>query len=222
MDNGAASAFSGRPAAVLKHLVSVHVGLDYYDMAKFKKMTKKSTVITTLFQTSGLAANQMGHLNVTRDANGDLRIRSAVPGSDFVSNIVKEVMTRPYDISVLQISSVIVPPGIENINTTSAPPPKPSRNATSPAPGPSHSHKNKTSAPVPAPSSDDDVAPAPSDDDGAPTPASDPPGSDDADAPGPADDDDASSAPRGAGSFVGAVATGVICAAAAAAAAAAL
>ncbi|XP_068649164.1 fasciclin-like arabinogalactan protein 14 [Aristolochia californica] len=227
LDNGAAGSFSGRPDDLLKFLVSLHVVLDYYDLEKLHKMTKKSTLLTTLFQTSGMATNQQGHLNLTHVQSGEFRIGSAVPGSSLVSNVVKEVASLPYNISVLQVSSIIVPTGIENINSSVTPPPAPSPKAATPssAPAPSDSKKNKTT-PAPAPD-DDSVAPAPSDD-GAPSeaPTSGPgpsaelaPAGEDADAPSPSTDDDddssnSSLASRHVVSYVGAV-VGLICMAAA-------
>ncbi|XP_068652695.1 fasciclin-like arabinogalactan protein 14 [Aristolochia californica] len=217
VDNGAAGSFSGRPTDLLKYLVSVHVALDYYDMEKFQKMTKKSTLVTSLFQSSGLATNQQGYLNVTHDQSGEFRVGSAVPGSSLVANIVKEVATYPYNISVLQISNVIVPKGIENINSSTTPPPSPSPKALTPTPmaAPSDGKKNKTS---PAPAPDDSIAPSPSDSDApseAPTPDAGPsaevaPAGDEADAPSPSTDKDDSSGSRHGISYMGAI-VGLIC-----------
>ncbi|RWR82615.1 fasciclin-like arabinogalactan protein 14 [Cinnamomum micranthum f. kanehirae] len=190
VDDGAISAVSGKPEDIAKRILSVHVVLDYYDMEKLKKISmrkKRSTLLTTLFQSTGLARNQQGFINITipklnddGDFDGGIMLGSASPGSGLNSNLLKPVVARPYNISVFQISSVIIPPGIED--EVVPPPPKKA---------PSHSPKR---APSPAPESD---APAPSDESDSPVssppepegPIADGPGADGPAADGPSEPD---------------------------------
>ncbi|WOK92675.1 hypothetical protein Cni_G01366 [Canna indica] len=182
VNNDAASSVSGRPVTELKKILSVHVILDYYDGDKIHKLSNGTAIVTTLFQASGLAADQNGFLNVTDMDNGQVAFGSAAKGAPLSANFVKEVATRPFNISVLQVSSVIIPPGVSggpSSNNTTAPTAAPSNSSASPATTPpSHapsrgavsppgaadapaSHSPPASPPAP-PGPDDSPAGAPS------------------------------------------------------------
>ncbi|XP_042486143.1 fasciclin-like arabinogalactan protein 14 [Macadamia integrifolia] len=179
LDNGAIGSISGKSNDVVKDILALHVVLDYYDQQKLQKISKKTALLTTLFQTSGLANSQLGFLNVTVTSNG-IAFGSAVEDSPIDSNLVKSVASQPYNISVLQISSPIIPQGIDSIkansssNHTNSPPPKKS-------PGPSKAPSPK-SAKAPAPSNDSAAAPSDSPAAGD-APKSSPPAPAEADAP---------------------------------------
>ncbi|KAI6681074.1 hypothetical protein NL676_034955 [Syzygium grande] len=190
VDNSAIGSISGKPLDVLKRILSSHVVLDYYDVDKLQDLSKKSTLLTTLYQTSGTAVNQQGFLNVTKLNGGDIVFGSAVKGADLDAKLVKAVAAQPYNISVLQVSSPIIAPGIDKANATTP--------STSPAATPK---KAPTSSPAKAPvvaetpdsseapAAEEPAADAPADAPEADTPASSPPApaSDaDADAPAPA------------------------------------
>ncbi|XP_039115687.1 fasciclin-like arabinogalactan protein 14 [Dioscorea cayenensis subsp. rotundata] len=119
VDDSGIDAVSGRPVDVVKRILSVHVILDYFDAAKLEKLSGKTTILTTLFQSSGIAANKAGFLNVTDMEDELVSFGSAVPGAGIGANLVKEVFTKPYDLSILQVSDIIVPPGIENLQSSS-------------------------------------------------------------------------------------------------------
>ncbi|XWS16083.1 hypothetical protein CRYUN_Cryun34aG0055200 [Craigia yunnanensis] len=113
------SAISGQSTDAIKKALSVHVILDYYDVAKLENLATKTT-LTTLYQQSGKAQNQQGFLNVTHVGNGPITFGSADPGSNLDSVLLKTISTQPYNISVLQISNIIsVGP---NTTTPSSPP----------------------------------------------------------------------------------------------------
>ncbi|KAK1291061.1 Fasciclin-like arabinogalactan protein 14 [Acorus calamus] len=190
--NGAASSLSGQPADVVKHVASLHVILDYYDVDKLQSPSKGTALLTTLFQTTGLASGQLGFLNVTENKNADAQVAfgSAVPGSPLSAYLVKSIAAQPYNISVLEVSGLIFPPGIVNVKATatatataSNPPPvapapsvapaspAPSKAASPASPAPAHTK----SAPAAAPAGVVD-APAPGvDAEGPVTEASPPP-----------------------------------------------
>ncbi|KAK1316799.1 Fasciclin-like arabinogalactan protein 14 [Acorus calamus] len=110
--NGPASALSSQPPDVAKRLTSLHVVLDYYDIDKLRNLSK-GTTLTTLFQTTGLASGHLGFLNVSHTKNPDgLAFGSAVPGSPLSASLVKTIAAQPYNVSVLEVSAVIFPPGI--------------------------------------------------------------------------------------------------------------
>ncbi|CAN6238076.1 unnamed protein product [Urochloa humidicola] len=225
VDNGAAAGISSLPSDVQRKVLSMHVVLDYYDKAKLEAIKNHTTLLTTMFQSSGQATDRMGFLNFTKRSDGTMVFGSAEPGAPKNSQMVKPVASRPYNISVLQVSAPIVPPGVGGSPDTGAPPPH--KAATAPAPA----AKGKKEAPAPAPSGDDDGgadapadadAPGPAAADG-PTvdgPAADGPGADGPAADGPAADapahkkgsDDAADAPEGsaAGRVVAGAGLGII------------
>ncbi|KAL3512012.1 hypothetical protein ACH5RR_024729 [Cinchona calisaya] len=161
VDNGNMSPVSGKPPDVLKSIMSLHVILDYYDVPKIQHLPKKTAILTTLLQTNGKANGQLGFLNVTNLSPGNIAFGSAVKGSPLRADLVKPIAVQPYNISVLQVSTVIIPLGIDNTtsNSTSSPPPPPS-----PAPGPSPPGKSPAASPpepVPAPDASSPEADAP-------------------------------------------------------------
>nr|CAD1825903.1 unnamed protein product [Ananas comosus var. bracteatus] len=112
VDNSAAGAFSSLQADVLKRALSVHVILDYYDPYKFERLKSKTALLTTLYQASGVAENRMGFLNYTERTDDErMLFGSAEPGAPLTAELVKVVAARPYNISVLQVTAAIIPPG---------------------------------------------------------------------------------------------------------------
>jgi hypothetical protein len=148
------------PHAAVAELVSVHVVLDYLDAAKLAALPPgKATEVTTLYQTSGTARNRTGFLNVTTAPRGAAVFVSAAPGSLVTARFKRAVTAKPYNVSVLQISNLIVPRGF----VTRPPAPKRMRqmaSAPSPAPTPtrmlpdvpSNGDEETVEAPAPAPS----------------------------------------------------------------------
>ncbi|CAO2045734.1 unnamed protein product [Urochloa humidicola] len=198
VDNGAASGISSLASDVQRKVLSMHVVLDYYDKAKLEAIKNHTTLLTTMFQSSGQATDRMGFLNFTKRSDGTMVFGSAEPGAPKNSQIVKSVASRPYNISVLQVSAPIVPPGVGGSPDTGAPPPH--KAAAAPAPA----EKGKKEAPAPAPSDYDGGADAPADADApgpaadgpaADGPAADGPGADGPSADGPAADGPAADAP---------------------------
>ncbi|KAL5974004.1 hypothetical protein ACLOJK_030665 [Asimina triloba] len=162
VDNGAVSGLYSSPADVQKHVLSVHVVLDYYDMEKLKQSSKKSTLLTTLFQSSGLATNQQGFINVTIDkSSGEISMGSAVPGSTLDARVVKQVASSPYNISVLQVSTLIRPAGIDDANASKAPVPSPKAASPAPAAAPSGASSPSPVADGPAADAESPVPEAP-------------------------------------------------------------
>ncbi|XP_059291089.1 fasciclin-like arabinogalactan protein 3 [Lycium ferocissimum] len=106
----------------------------------------------TLFQTTGQANNDQGFLNVTDLGSGSIYLGSAAKGATLGSNLVKSIASQPFNISILQISNVIIPLGIDS-STSSGPSSSPTR------------------APAPGPESKNSPAPSPTPISGAPTPS---------------------------------------------------
>ncbi|KAJ9178884.1 hypothetical protein P3X46_010731 [Hevea brasiliensis] len=171
VDNGNVSPLNGLSSDVQKRVLSLHVILDYYDLAKLQRLSKKSAILTTLYQSTGQAGGKEGFLNVTDMGGDQVAFGSAVAGSSLNANLVQSVTAQPYNISVLQVSSLIMPESVTKSNTSTKTP--------SPAKAPAPS---KAKPPAPA----SDMAPAPADAD---SPTADTPSN----SPSPAADSSASS-----------------------------
>ncbi|KAL3617681.1 hypothetical protein CASFOL_038002 [Castilleja foliolosa] len=145
VENSNLSPISGKSPQVLANILSVHVILDYFDVPKLQNLQNGPTTLTTLFQTTGSARGQQGFLNVTHLSTSSVAFGSAVAGSAAGSNLVKSVFTEPYNISILQVSNIIVPPGVDGPAATTpaptgAPSASPGGSTHSPAPSPRGSH----------------------------------------------------------------------------------
>ncbi|KAI7989449.1 Fasciclin-like arabinogalactan protein 14 [Camellia lanceoleosa] len=152
--NDAMGALSSEPVDVAGRILSVHVILDYYDIPKLQQLSKKSSIVTTLYQASGIASTQQGFLNITDLPNHEVGFASAIKGSHLDVKLVNLVAAQPYNVSVLQVSGIIVTPGIDGNFT--APPKK------APAPAPSKAKAKAKKAPSPSPVATPTPTPTPS------------------------------------------------------------
>lgn len=112
---------SKHPIPVIKHALSLHVLLDYFDGPKLHKLSNGSVLSTTLYQTTGTAQGQLGFVNITdRKKGGKVCFGSGVPGSPLDSTYTKEVKKFPYSLSIVEISQPIIVPGIMSAPAPSA------------------------------------------------------------------------------------------------------
>ncbi|KAI3990552.1 hypothetical protein MKX01_022852 [Papaver californicum] len=111
--NSAMKSLEGKSKDVIKDVMSLHVMLDLF---------QRKTLLTTLFQSRGIADGQQGFLNVTVLSSGEVAFGSVVKVSQLNSHLVKSVVAQPYKIFVLEVSSLIIPQGIDN-SPPSPPPP---------------------------------------------------------------------------------------------------
>ncbi|KAI4377591.1 hypothetical protein MLD38_015190 [Melastoma candidum] len=125
VDNDAIGAISGRPLDAIRRIMSNHVILDYYDQIKLEGIKRRSIIVTTMFQATGIAQQMQGFLNVSKTTDGSIYFGSAMKGATQDSKLVKYVTAQPFDISILQISSPIIAPGIDVINPDLVRPPPP-------------------------------------------------------------------------------------------------
>ncbi|KAB1204501.1 Fasciclin-like arabinogalactan protein 14 [Morella rubra] len=156
VDNKDLAGVSGIPLDTIKKILSLHVILDYYDIEKLTELPNKTALVPTLFQASGLAIGQQGFLNVSLINEGEIAFGSAVKGSSLNSKLVESVAAQPYNISVLQITSPIVPPGIDQsaASPTNSPPEAAIPVAApkkSPVTAPAHAPAEKPVPETPAP-----------------------------------------------------------------------
>ncbi|XP_042043180.1 fasciclin-like arabinogalactan protein 14 [Salvia splendens] len=146
VDNANIASLSSRSPDVIKNILSVHIILDYYDVTKLQQLTATSPLPTTLFQSTGLALGQQGFLNVTHPSTASITFGSAMPGSTQTSTLVKSVTSEPYNLSILQISSPIIPQSIDGVKT-SAPAATTAATATPPPPAPATANATTTTPP---------------------------------------------------------------------------
>ncbi|CAK8570100.1 unnamed protein product [Lathyrus sativus] len=172
LNDGAMGGLSGKSPQAIKAILSTHVILDYFDEKKLMEAQGSNQLLTTLYQASGLAQNQQGFIKVALVGEGEIAFGSAVKGSPVDVELVKTVVTQPYNISILEVARPITFEG-GNAQAPSAP-------ANAKAPAPAESAK----APVSANAS---KAPAPTQDAvaDAPTPGAQTPTSEAATAPTP-------------------------------------
>ncbi|KAK8505453.1 hypothetical protein V6N13_045890 [Hibiscus sabdariffa] len=160
LDNDAIKSIADRPSDELRNILMNHIVLDYFDKEKIQKLGKKSALLTTLYQTTGSASNQNGFVNMTRIAPGEVVFGSATKGSPLVAKLLGPVISQPFNLSVLHISTPIVAPAFGD--PVLAPPPPPG--SKPPAAAPKKSKSSSSSAPSPNVEEEDEAeSPSPSD-----------------------------------------------------------
>ncbi|XP_057799214.1 fasciclin-like arabinogalactan protein 3 [Salvia miltiorrhiza] len=176
LPNGRLGTLMQLPEEVQRSILSLHIILDYYDMAKLTKLPPgNKTTLTTLYQSSGVATGQQGFIDVVRRHDGTIVFGSAVPGSPQLTNFINPVVAQPFNISILSVSQPIIVAEIDGSTVQPAPDTPPPAPAAKLTPPPAASPPEEELAPdVPAP----DAPPSAP----APAPASAPAPSPDADA----------------------------------------
>ncbi|GMJ07653.1 hypothetical protein HRI_004434500 [Hibiscus trionum] len=160
LDNDAIKSIADRPRDELRKILMNHIVLDYFDKEKIQKLGKKSALLTTLYQATGSASNQNGFVNMTRIAPGEVVFGSATKGSPLVAKLLGSVISQPFNLSVLHISTPIVAPAFGD--AILAPPPPPG--SKPPAAAPKKSKSSSSSAHSPNEEEEDEAeSPSPSD-----------------------------------------------------------
>ncbi|KAL0310941.1 UNVERIFIED_CONTAM: Fasciclin-like arabinogalactan protein 1 [Sesamum angustifolium] len=104
----------------LRNVLSLHVLLDYFDAKKLHEITDGTALAATMFQATGSAPGSSGFVNITDLKGGKVGFSPEDNGGVVSATFVKTVQAIPYNISVIQISTIL-----------------PSPEAEAPAPGPS-------------------------------------------------------------------------------------
>lgn len=186
--NGQVGDLTSRPIDLAESFLRTHVILDYYDIMKLHRLKYDHAKVTTMYQQTGIADKNQGFLNVTSGKDGVI-FGSAVRHSPHDARLEEAVMSRPYNISVLCVSCIIVTPGLDGYSMPPGEAPPPDSDSPAPAPAPRRRRRRKR-APAPA----EEEVPAPDSDSSDYAPSDSP-----ADAPGPdADAADKSSAGKSA------------------------
>ncbi|KAL4562151.1 hypothetical protein LXL04_034345 [Taraxacum kok-saghyz] len=161
--NDAMSAVTSQKEGSIADIMRIHVVLDYYDSAKIRTL-KDETTLTTLYQTTGSAKKEQGFIIVSKNDN-EIKLGSAVSGSQMSAKLNKVVTSVPYDVSIIEISSPIIPSGINDSGSDqpskSSPAESPNNSSSSsPSESPADSSSGDTAAQAPAPSPSDADAPS--------------------------------------------------------------
>ncbi|KAL6216879.1 hypothetical protein ACLB2K_010097 [Fragaria x ananassa] len=159
LNNDAMGGISSDNSFPLKSVMSVHIILDYFDKEKLAKLAKNnsSTKLTTLFQSSGEPKDQQGFVRV-EVVDGEIFFGSESKGAQMNSKLVRSVTAQPYNISVLEVSSIIRVP---NINASPAPEKAPAKKGKSPSLKDEAESPSEDTAESPA-GDEKDEAPSPS------------------------------------------------------------
>ncbi|XP_019102263.1 PREDICTED: fasciclin-like arabinogalactan protein 4 [Camelina sativa] len=110
------------PPSTLADLLRFHVLLQFLSDSDLRRIPPSGSAVTTLYEASGRTFFGSGSVNVTRDpASGSVTIGS--PSTKNVT-VLKLLETKPPNITVLSVDSLIVPTGIDiTASETLTPPP---------------------------------------------------------------------------------------------------
>ncbi|KAG2633827.1 fasciclin-like arabinogalactan protein 2 [Panicum virgatum] len=107
VDNAAMSALDHYSLQTIRHILSLHVLVDYYGDKKLKKLAHGSTASSSMYQATGAASGMSGYVNITRK---DGKVSFTTDDADDTAKptrYVKSIKEYPYDIAVLEVSSII-------------------------------------------------------------------------------------------------------------------
>ncbi|KAF8690564.1 hypothetical protein HU200_040928 [Digitaria exilis] len=107
VDNAAMSALDHYSLQTIRHILSLHVLVDYYSDKKLKKLAHGSTTSSSMYQATGSASGMSGYVNITRK---DGKVSFTTDDADATAKptrYVKSIKEYPYDIAVLEVSSII-------------------------------------------------------------------------------------------------------------------
>ncbi|CAB4303570.1 unnamed protein product [Prunus armeniaca] len=106
VNNAAMSSLVGKSADIKKKVLSLHVITGYYTLNKFRSLpNSQTTQLNTMLESSFQSVGFQGLLNVT---NGDTVSLVSASGSE-KAQLVKDIYTDDFKISVVEISNLIVP-----------------------------------------------------------------------------------------------------------------
>ncbi|XP_077239068.1 fasciclin-like arabinogalactan family protein [Tasmannia lanceolata] len=93
-------------------ILRYHVLLQYLSWSDLHQITPAGMLVTTLYQTTGRAINNLGAVNITVNPNGSINIRPPIPFSTSNnSSILSLIKTFPYNVSIFTVNSLIIPYG---------------------------------------------------------------------------------------------------------------
>ncbi|KAD5507622.1 hypothetical protein R6Q59_031584 [Mikania micrantha] len=90
----------------MKNVLALHVLLDYFGAKKLHQITNGTALAATMFQATGTASGSSGFVNITDLKGGKVGFGSEDSGKTDAT-FVKSLQEIPYNISVIQISSML-------------------------------------------------------------------------------------------------------------------
>ncbi|KAI5071750.1 hypothetical protein GOP47_0014001 [Adiantum capillus-veneris] len=115
----------GIPQQQISDTLRYHVLLEYMDVPDMRARPP-GQLVTTLYQTTGRAAGELGWVSLSIEPNNNVGVGLPFPDVPPNATIISTIALFPYNISVLQIDKVLVPPELAQ----SPPPPFPQINIT--------------------------------------------------------------------------------------------
>ncbi|KDP44232.1 hypothetical protein JCGZ_05699 [Jatropha curcas] len=107
----------------LADLLRYHVLLQYFSWSDLHQISPSGVLVTTLFQTTGRASSNSGTVNITRNpTTNTVTINSLSPYSNSNATVLSLVKTFPYNITILSVSSLLVPDGFNLMASETRPP----------------------------------------------------------------------------------------------------
>ncbi|XP_074587256.1 fasciclin-like arabinogalactan protein 2 [Curcuma longa] len=97
----------------LRNVLALHVLTDYYGSKKLHQLTHGSTLASSVFQSSGRAIGTTGYINITEHSKGRVTFFSEDAGGAPPVTFVKSIKEMPYNLSILQVSSIMSSPEAE-------------------------------------------------------------------------------------------------------------
>ncbi|XP_028768231.1 fasciclin-like arabinogalactan protein 1 [Neltuma alba] len=109
VDNAAMNQLISKHLSIytIKNILSLHVLLDYFGAKKLHQITNGTALAATMFQATGTAPGSAGFVNITDLRGGKVGFGAENNGGTLSAHFVKSVEEIPYNISVIQISSVL-------------------------------------------------------------------------------------------------------------------
>ncbi|XP_059301042.1 fasciclin-like arabinogalactan protein 1 isoform X1 [Lycium ferocissimum] len=91
----------------IKNVISLHILLDYFGAKKLHQITNGTALAATMFQATGSAPGSTGFVNITDLKGGKVGFGPAENHGNLPATFVKAVEEIPYNISVIQISTML-------------------------------------------------------------------------------------------------------------------
>ncbi|OEL14423.1 Fasciclin-like arabinogalactan protein 2 [Dichanthelium oligosanthes] len=107
VDNAAMSELDHYSLQTIRHILSLHVLVDYYGDKKLKKLAHGATASSSMYQATGDASGTSGYVNITREDGKVSFMTDDADATAKPSRYVKSIKEYPYDIAVLEVSSII-------------------------------------------------------------------------------------------------------------------
>ncbi|KAG0464715.1 hypothetical protein HPP92_018879 [Vanilla planifolia] len=113
------SSAGGDVADVLRY----HVLLEFLSWTDLRRIPASGKLVTTLYQTTGRATNNLGAVNLTRDPlDGSVTARSPAPFSPSNATFLFLVKSVPYNVSIFAMNALLVPDGFDLAASETRPP----------------------------------------------------------------------------------------------------